>query len=167
MLCSDVKFLVGHNKKSIFAHKYILAARCEVFRAMFTDRAGGAGVERTALPGGREAAGTLPAGLGTSLRSDDAPIVIDRLTPDVFLAMLEFIYSNCVTLNSRIVRCFCLQQAPFALPYSYSSLLYSCTPHTYYLTCSYARRRCRYSAAPTSTASRSSRRCATACSLRM
>lgn len=138
---------MGHNKKPVFAHKYILAARCDVFKAMFTDRAGGAGgADKLALPGGRESAGTLPAGLGSSLRSDDAPIVIEKLTPDVFLAMLEFIYSNCVTLNSRIV---CSLFRTF-------KILRTLIIHS---TRSCERRPCRFSAARTSTASRNSRRC--------
>ena len=103
---SDVKFMVGHNKKAIYAHKYILAARCEVFRAMFTDRpvtaAGGSDHDR------RGSSALVPTlNFATAGRTDDAPIILEKITPDVFLAMLEFIYTNCCTLNAKIV-CYAL-----------------------------------------------------------
>ncbi|XP_071952502.1 BTB/POZ domain-containing protein 19-like [Antedon mediterranea] len=71
---SDVKFLVGESKKPIFAHRCLLAYRCEVFRAMFADHS----------------------------HSDICtPLVLTDVDPDVFLAVLEFLYTNCVTLNVK------------------------------------------------------------------
>lgn len=33
----------------------------------------------------------------------ETPFVLGDITPDIFLAVLEFIYTNCVTLNSKNV----------------------------------------------------------------
>lgn len=35
---SDITFLVGEGKEKMYAHKVVLAARCEVFRAMFAEQ---------------------------------------------------------------------------------------------------------------------------------
>ena len=37
-LLRDITFMVGEEKERIYAHKVILAARCEVFRAMFAEQ---------------------------------------------------------------------------------------------------------------------------------
>lgn len=34
----------------------------------------------------------------------EVPFVLSDITPDIFLAVLEFIYTNCVTLSSKNVR---------------------------------------------------------------
>ncbi|GFS00749.1 BTB/POZ domain-containing protein 19-like [Elysia marginata] len=73
---SDVKFIIGPKQKHIFAHRCILSARCAVFRAMFAEKSN---------PGEK-----------------DIPFVLSDMSPDIFLAMLEFIYTNCVTLSSKI-----------------------------------------------------------------
>lgn len=33
----------------------------------------------------------------------DVPLILSDMSPDIFLAMLEFIYTNCVTLTPKIV----------------------------------------------------------------
>lgn len=78
---SDIKFLIGPNRKPIYGHRCILANRCAVFRAMFQDQAQRAGqVDK------------------------DIPFVLADMTPDIFLAMMEFVYTNCVTLTPKVVR---------------------------------------------------------------
>lgn len=57
----------------------LLSARCDVFRAMFMDQASQQTYDR------------------------DVPFVLSDITPDIFLAVMEFIYTNCVTLNSKTV----------------------------------------------------------------
>merc|ERR1719495_346408 len=51
-------------------------ARCEVFRAMFTDQS-------------------------HKYNDPAVPFVLADLTPEIFLPMLEYIYTNCVSLNSK------------------------------------------------------------------
>ena len=72
--------MIGGNRKPIYAHRCILANRCTVFRAMFHDQA-----QRTGLV------------------DKEVPFVLADMTPDIFLAMIEFIYTNCVTLTPKIV----------------------------------------------------------------
>ncbi|KAL3869284.1 hypothetical protein ACJMK2_041987 [Sinanodonta woodiana] len=75
---SDIKFLIGPNKKVVFAHRCILSARCTVFKAMFSD---------------------LSQKNGTA---DNSSFVLSDMNLDVFLAMLEFLYTNCITLTPKI-----------------------------------------------------------------
>ena len=75
---SDLKFLIGPGRKAIFAHRCILSARCAVFKAMFADKASGG-------------------------HDKEVPLVLSDMSPEIFLAMLEFIYTNCVTLSSKTV----------------------------------------------------------------
>ncbi|VDI05218.1 Hypothetical predicted protein, partial [Mytilus galloprovincialis] len=77
---SDIKFLIGSNRKPIYAHRCILANRCAVFKAMFQDQAQRAGVV-----------------------DNTVPFVLADMTPDIFLAVMEFIYTNCVTLTPKIL----------------------------------------------------------------
>lgn len=74
---SDIRFVIGEERQTIYAHKCLLAARCEVFRAMF------------AVPQGEE----VPT-----------PIVLSDVKPSIFLAVLEFIYTNCCSLSTDMVR---------------------------------------------------------------
>ena len=60
----------------IYAHKCILGARCEVFRAMFA-------VHRTDDP--------------------PTPLILTDIKPKTFLAILEFIYTNCCSLSSESI----------------------------------------------------------------
>ncbi|XP_033738145.1 BTB/POZ domain-containing protein 19-like [Pecten maximus] len=76
---SDIKFLIGPNRKPIYAHRVILSARCAVFKAMFADQA------QRGSSGDR-----------------DVPFVLSDMSPEVFLALMEFLYTNCVTLTPKI-----------------------------------------------------------------
>ena len=40
----------------------------------------------------------------TKESSSEVPFVLRDTTPDIFLPLLEYIYTNCVTLNQKIVR---------------------------------------------------------------
>lgn len=60
----------------ICAHKCLLAARCEVFRAMFA-------VQKD--------------------EEQSAPLVLTDIKPCTFLAVLEFIYGNCCSLATETV----------------------------------------------------------------
>lgn len=71
---SDVKFIVGESRRTVYAHRCILSSRCEVFRAMLADQS----------------------------NQKDMPFVMSDIDPEIFLAVLEFIYTNCVTLNDKI-----------------------------------------------------------------
>ncbi|XP_015210812.2 BTB/POZ domain-containing protein 19 isoform X2 [Lepisosteus oculatus] len=77
---SDVKFVVGKEQQEVFAHRCILACRCEVFHGMFSQQ--------------------LQTGRHTELL--ETPIVLSEAQPEVFLAVIEFLYTNCVTLNNHI-----------------------------------------------------------------
>lgn len=79
MVYSDIKFLIGPNRKAIYGHRILLSARCDVFRAMFLDQANAPPADK------------------------DAAFVLADITPDIFLAVFEFIYTNCVTLTSKNV----------------------------------------------------------------
>ena len=78
---SDIKFLIGPARKSFHAHRILLAARSEVFRAMFCEQ----NQQKHAKDNG------------------EIPFVLSDIAPEIFMAMMEFIYTNCVTLNSKIV----------------------------------------------------------------
>nr|XP_033772240.1 BTB/POZ domain-containing protein 19 isoform X3 [Geotrypetes seraphini] len=78
---SDVKFIVGKEKQEVWAHRCILASRCSAFHAMFKQ----------------------------SLQSPDPsqepaqdPIILSDVQPAVFLPLIEFLYTNSVTLNNLI-----------------------------------------------------------------
>lgn len=79
---SDIKFIVGANRKVVRANKAILMARCEVFKAMLSDQKD-----------------------NTRQKPDqqDVPLVLADITPEVFLSLLEFLYTNTCTLNSKNV----------------------------------------------------------------
>jgi len=78
LCCSDVKFVIGQTRKVVLAHRSLLSARCEVFRAMFTDKS-------------------------QSHQDPEIPLVLSDMTIDIFLPMLEYIYTNCVTLTRKNV----------------------------------------------------------------
>ncbi|XP_039590984.1 BTB/POZ domain-containing protein 19-like isoform X1 [Polypterus senegalus] len=77
---SDVKFLVGKERREVFAHRCILACRCEVFHGMFSHH-----FQRSVVKEWLE-----------------EPLVLSEVQPDVFLAVIEFLYTNCVSLNKII-----------------------------------------------------------------
>lgn len=76
---SDVKFLIGQNRKAVYAHRCILASRCAVFKATFAEQ-----TQKNAVI------------------DKETPFVLSDMSPDIFLAMMEFIYTNCVTLTPKI-----------------------------------------------------------------
>ena len=71
--------MIGPNRKPVYAHRCILAARCEVFRAMFADQS------------------------QKSRDDKEIPFILPDITPDIFLPLMEYIYTNCVTLYEKIV----------------------------------------------------------------
>ncbi|XP_074654245.1 BTB/POZ domain-containing protein 19-like [Tubulanus polymorphus] len=73
---SDIKFLIGPNRKPVYAHRCLLSARCDVFRAMFLDQA-------------------------KNKESQDVPFVMSDISMEIFMPILEFIYTNAVTLSSK------------------------------------------------------------------
>uniref|UniRef100_A0A8D2JDM8 BTB domain containing 19 n=1 Tax=Varanus komodoensis TaxID=61221 RepID=A0A8D2JDM8_VARKO len=72
---SDVTFLVGREQKEVFAHRCLLSSRCQAFHAM----------------------------LSQPQKAPQAPLILSHVQPEVFLAVLEYLYSNSVTLNNLIV----------------------------------------------------------------
>ena len=78
---SDVKFIVGEERRHIFAHRCILVSRCEVFRAMFADK--------MVKESGKE-----------------VPLVLSDVEPEIFMVVLEFIYTNCASINGKTVSCY-------------------------------------------------------------
>eukprot|EP00730_Choanoeca_flexa_P016894 TRINITY_DN8065_c0_g1_i1.p1 TRINITY_DN8065_c0_g1~~TRINITY_DN8065_c0_g1_i1.p1 ORF type:complete len:282 (+),score=72.93 TRINITY_DN8065_c0_g1_i1:86-931(+) len=82
---SDITFIVGETREKIHAHRMILSARCEVFRAMFAEQKS----QASKRDGGK--------------RNDHVPLVLPDVRPSVFLAVIEYIYSNSCTLNSSTV----------------------------------------------------------------
>ncbi|XP_074858721.1 BTB/POZ domain-containing protein 19 [Carettochelys insculpta] len=74
---SDVTFVVGRERQEVFAHRCILTCRCQAFQGMLSRP---------------QSESQLP----------QAPVVLSHVQPEVFLAVMEFLYTNSVTLNSRI-----------------------------------------------------------------
>ncbi|CAM5136481.1 unnamed protein product [Eretmochelys imbricata] len=77
---SDVTFVVGRERQEVFAHRCILACRCQTFQGMLCQP----------QPGAQE---PWPP---------QTPLVLSHVQPEVFLAVIEFLYTNSVTLNSLI-----------------------------------------------------------------
>ena len=80
--CSDVKFVIGTARKVVLAHRSLLSARCEIFRVMFTDKS-------------------------QSHQDTEVPLVLSDMTIEIFMPMLEYIYTNCVTLTRKNVGRYC------------------------------------------------------------
>lgn len=72
-----MKFYVGSDQKPIFAHRCIMSARCAVFKAMLSEAA--------------------------VIGEKETPFLLTDVSPKIFLTMLEFIYTNCVTLSPDTV----------------------------------------------------------------
>ncbi|XP_075791948.1 BTB/POZ domain-containing protein 19 isoform X2 [Pelodiscus sinensis] len=75
---SDVTFVVGRERQEVFAHRCILACRCRAFP----------GVLSQPQPDAQEP------------QPPPAPLVLSHVQPEVFLAVVEFLYTNRVTLHS-------------------------------------------------------------------
>ncbi|MEJ1282555.1 BTB (POZ) domain containing 19 [Cricetulus griseus] len=69
---SDVCFVVGQERQEVFAHRCLLACRCNFFQRLL---------------------GTEPGLVVTS------PVVLSTVPPEAFLAVLEFLYTNSVKLH--------------------------------------------------------------------
>ncbi|XP_066454109.1 BTB/POZ domain-containing protein 19 isoform X1 [Eleutherodactylus coqui] len=72
---SDVSFVVGRRRQVVHAHRCILISRCKVFHRMFLQQ--------------------RPPEV-------QVPFVLADVQPEVFLAVLEFIYTNSVTLDGLL-----------------------------------------------------------------
>ncbi|XP_061486416.1 BTB/POZ domain-containing protein 19 isoform X2 [Rhineura floridana] len=70
---SDVTFLVGREQQEIFAHRCLLSSRCQALHAMLSQP-----------------------------QEIQAPLILSHVQPEVFLAVIEYLYTNSVTLNSII-----------------------------------------------------------------
>lgn len=83
---SDIQFVVGEDREKVYAHKIILAGRCEVFRAMFAEQKQ------------HNSRSQKPQKEGAS-----ALLVLPDVRPTVFLTVLEFIYTNTCKLSQATV----------------------------------------------------------------
>lgn len=81
---SDVMFVVGQEQQKVFAHRCVLACRCQAFRGMLSQ----------APVGNQDSSSSVPP---------QGPFILGNVQPEVFLAVIEFLYTNSVTLNSHIV----------------------------------------------------------------
>ncbi|KAM6219524.1 BTB/POZ domain-containing protein 19 isoform 2-T2 [Rhynchocyon petersi] len=73
---SDVRFVVGQEQREVFAHRCLLACRCNFFQRLL-------GVEP-----------------GSGVPS---PVVLSTVPAEAFLAVLEFLYTNSVQLHHHSV----------------------------------------------------------------
>ncbi|WAR24254.1 BTBDJ-like protein [Mya arenaria] len=81
LMKGDVMEFASNMKKlkPVYAHRCILSSRCAVFKATFAEQT--------------QKNGTI---------DKDTPFVLSDMSADIFMAMLEFIYTNCVTLTPKI-----------------------------------------------------------------
>uniref|UniRef100_A0A8C9L2I5 BTB domain containing 19 n=1 Tax=Pavo cristatus TaxID=9049 RepID=A0A8C9L2I5_PAVCR len=75
---SDVTFVVGREQQQVFAHRCVLACRCQAFRGMLTSD--------------KDPLSSVPP---------QGPFILGNVQPEVFLAVIEFLYTNSVTLTLR------------------------------------------------------------------
>ncbi|XP_036925504.1 BTB/POZ domain-containing protein 19 isoform X3 [Sturnira hondurensis] len=75
-LYSDVRFVVGQERQEVFAHRCLLACRCNFFQRLLGPEPG---------PG-------VPS-----------PVVLSTVPAEAFLAVLEFLYTNAVKLHRHSV----------------------------------------------------------------
>ncbi|XP_073936406.1 BTB/POZ domain-containing protein 19 isoform X3 [Castor canadensis] len=73
---SDVCFVVGQERQEVFAHRCLLACRCNFFQRLL----------------GTETGPRVPS-----------PVVLSTVPAEAFLAVLEFLYTNSVTLHRHSV----------------------------------------------------------------
>lgn len=76
---SNVKFVVGSSRSQIYGNSLILSARSQVFKVMFENE----------------------DGLNTVCLDD--PIILPNISTETFLCLLEFLYTNCCSLNEENV----------------------------------------------------------------
>ncbi|XP_044529203.1 BTB/POZ domain-containing protein 19 isoform X2 [Gracilinanus agilis] len=75
---SDVRFVVGQDRREVLAHRCVLTSRCDYFRQL----------------------------LGTELPNkawQEEPVVLADVPAEAFLTVLEFLYTNSITLDRRTV----------------------------------------------------------------
>nr|XP_060629392.1 BTB/POZ domain-containing protein 19 isoform X1 [Anolis sagrei ordinatus] len=70
---SDVTFLVGREQQEVFAHRCLLSSRCQAFHSMLSQS-----------------------------QEVRAPLILRQVQPKVFLAVIEYLYTNAVSLNNLI-----------------------------------------------------------------
>uniref|UniRef100_A0A8D1PAJ4 BTB domain-containing protein n=1 Tax=Sus scrofa TaxID=9823 RepID=A0A8D1PAJ4_PIG len=75
-LYSDVRFVVGQERQEVFAHRCLLACRCNFFQRLLGSEMG---------PG-------VPS-----------PVVLSTVPAEAFLAVLEFLYTNSAKLHRHSV----------------------------------------------------------------
>ncbi|XP_036302273.1 BTB/POZ domain-containing protein 19 isoform X4 [Pipistrellus kuhlii] len=75
-LYSDVRFVVGQERQEVFAHRCLLACRCNFFQRLLGPEPG------PGVPG---------------------PVVLSTVPAEAFLAVLEFLYTNSVKLHRHSV----------------------------------------------------------------
>ncbi|XP_072830662.1 BTB/POZ domain-containing protein 19 isoform X4 [Vicugna pacos] len=86
-LYSDVRFVVGQERQEVFAHRCLLACRCNFFQRL------------------------LGSELGPGVTS---PVVLSAVPAEAFLAVLEFLYTNSAQLHRHSVSP--LGRAPVSFP---------------------------------------------------
>ncbi|XP_078527880.1 BTB/POZ domain-containing protein 19 isoform X2 [Lissotriton helveticus] len=101
-LFSDVTFIVGKERRELYGHRCVLACRCRVFHEMFLEQP-----------------------LLADSSQQGQPIVLSDVQPEVFLAVMEFLYTNCVTLHS----CIALEVLTSALEYGLEDLRKLCVQY--------------------------------------
>ncbi|XP_043860288.1 BTB/POZ domain-containing protein 19 [Dromiciops gliroides] len=75
---SDVRFLVGQDRREVLAHRCLLTSRCDYFRQLLSAENPGGG-------------------------APEEPVILADVPPDAFLMVLEFLYTNTITLDRRTV----------------------------------------------------------------
>ncbi|XP_019499427.1 PREDICTED: BTB/POZ domain-containing protein 19 isoform X1 [Hipposideros armiger] len=73
---SDVRFVVGQERQEVFAHRCLLACRCNFFQRLL----------------GQEPGPGVPS-----------PVVLSTVPAEAFLAVLEFLYTNSIKLQRHSV----------------------------------------------------------------
>ena len=76
---SDLRFIVGTQRKVIHAHRCVVMARCQVFKAMFADQQSKHGKQDV-----------------------ETPLILFDIQPDVFQVVLEYIYTNALSMAPRM-----------------------------------------------------------------
>ncbi|XP_047645244.1 BTB/POZ domain-containing protein 19 isoform X3 [Phacochoerus africanus] len=116
-LYSDVRFVVGQERQEVFAHRCLLACRCNFFQRLLGSEMG---------PG-------VPS-----------PVVLSTVPAEAFLAVLEFLYTNSAKLHRHSVGlCGCPVSFPppllgsvHTLPHTPASVERTCTSRERRVFCS-------------------------------
>ena len=101
---SDITFLIGPKREPIHAHRAMLAARSEVFRTVLKQQLVN-GNNKQGRDKASSEAKTSPWMTRTVHESNSilsrvkGPLVLEDEKPEVFLTMLDYMYTNCCTLT--------------------------------------------------------------------